>query len=570
MSVNVGFKILGVVAAGCIFLMSGGPSLACGVCKCFNQVSRDNFTGYEEASSKGVEGIEQCKCSSFQVARYTGLSSCDDCGDRWSDWKTIPYGDVNPCPKGCTKTEKLDTDDRFVDLLKHQGKEQWRCVGTPPAPDAMGMNCNVSTRDPFRVALTSSPEKGVFGIGGFDLLANEDRIIALDYDNDGLDEIMAYRPGLGAVTILKLGADGRLKPIGITGSGHVRGVGIAGYDLRDPRDQVVPVDYDGDRHDDLLLYRPGVGVAYTANSDRNKPGVFNRDFKSENGIGGYNLLHPDDRIMVLRHSFDEQADLLAYRPGGGAIFILRFDRRSSQFKSIARFANGMGGIDLLNPLDKIVPFDFNADGNSDLFIYRPGSGGVAVMQGNGQGGFVQVYGQLPDTPGQGGFATFDFKSAQDTVISFDYDGDRRDDLLLYTPGLGRAVVLRSNGDGGFDIALKSFTTGVSGFNLRNVSDQVVPIQFDEDGKADLVFFSPGRGAFFIARSNGSGPGIPEPFTAVYGEGGDMCPSVSRGIGGFDFMDGKDKVLVGHFLHREYQDVLAYRPGNGVVFLLSKK
>jgi hypothetical protein len=45
--------------------------------------------------------------------------------------------------------------------------------------------------------------------------------------------------------------------------------------------------------------------------------------------------------------------------------------------------NGFYDYDLLSTYDRVFPFDYNGDGNKDLFLYRPGSGAVNVVRSNG-------------------------------------------------------------------------------------------------------------------------------------------------------------------------------------------
>jgi hypothetical protein len=46
------------------------------------------------------------------------------------------------------------------------------------------------------------------GIGGFDLARTEDRVLAFDYDHSGkLDHLVLYRPGTGAIYIVRSDLD---------------------------------------------------------------------------------------------------------------------------------------------------------------------------------------------------------------------------------------------------------------------------------------------------------------------------------------------------------------------------
>jgi hypothetical protein len=135
-------------------------------------------------------------------------------------------------------------------------------------------------------------------IGGYDLLDAADRIIPFDYDGSGrLDHLLLYRPGQGTVYILRNDA-GTFTPVFAEGA---PGIGIGTYDLAEPADRIIPFDYGSSgRLDHLLLYRPGGGAVYIL---RNDAGVFTPVFAVSdpgNGIGTYDLADPADRDHSLR------------------------------------------------------------------------------------------------------------------------------------------------------------------------------------------------------------------------------------------------------------------------------
>ena len=98
------------------------------------------------------------------------------------------------------------------------------------------------------------------GIGGDDLASPADRVVAYDYDGSGkLDHLVCYRPGTGAIFIVKKNADGTFAAV--YSQGDPGGAGIGGYNLASPADQVFAYDYDGTgKLDHLVCYRPGTGL----------------------------------------------------------------------------------------------------------------------------------------------------------------------------------------------------------------------------------------------------------------------------------------------------------------------
>ena len=272
------------------------------------------------------------------------------------------------------------------------------------------------------------------------------------------------------------------------------------------------LDFDGDGKKDLLLYSPGEGHVCILMS--NEDGTLTEKYDSTNGIGGYDLASPADRILVFDFDGDGKDDLLLYRPGRGAVFVLKSngDGTFTTVYTQGDGGHGIGGYDLTSPADRILVFDYNGDGKDDLLLYRPGRGAVFVLKSNGDGTFTTVYAQGDGGHGIGGY---DLASPADQILVFDYDGDGKDDLLLYRPGRGAVFALKSNGDGTFTTvcAQGDGGHGIGGYDLASPVDQILVFDYDGDGKDDLLLYRPGHGAAFVVKSNGDGT-----FTAVYAQG----------------------------------------------------
>jgi hypothetical protein len=235
-------------------------------------------------------------------------------------------------------------------------------------------------------------------------------------------------------------------------------VGCAlGFDLRSPNDQALPFDYDGDGKQDLFFYRPGSGAAWVDRSkgDGTFPSVYtvgDNGSAPPNGIAGFDLLSPNDQVLAFDYNGDGKQDLFLYRPGSGAAFVARSNGDGTFTAVYAQGAGGSGiaGFDFKSPDDRVLAFDYDGDGKQDLFFYRPGSGAAFVARSNGDGTFTGVFtvGDNGTAP-PNGIAGFDLLSANDNVLMFDYNGDGKQDLFLYRAGSGAAWVIRSNGDGTF-------------------------------------------------------------------------------------------------------------------------
>ena len=352
--------------------------------------------------------------------------------------------------------------------------------------------------------------------------------------NEGL---LLYRPGQGAISVIRSSGTGTFDSIYNVGdNGSLAPNGVAGFDLLSAADRIVALDYNGDKRPDLFLYRPGGGAAYVGRS--NGDGTFTQVY-GQSGIIGYDLASTADVALAFDYNGDGKEDLFLYRPGSGAAYVGRSNGDGS-FTPVYAQSTGIAGYDLSQPVDRVIAFDYNGDGRSDLFLYRPGGGSAYVGRSNGDGSFSPVYGQV-------GIAGYDLASTADRVLALDYDGDGKDDLFLYRPGGGAAYVAHSNGDGTFTQVYGQ--SGIAGYDLQSAADRVLVFDYNGDGKDDLLLYRPGSGAIYVARSNGDGS-----FSRVYGQ---------NGLAGFDLTSANDRVLSFDYNANGLADLFLYRPGGGL-------
>jgi subtilisin family serine protease len=136
--------------------------------------------------------------------------------------------------------------------------------------------------------------------------------------------------------------------------------------------------------------------------------------------------------------------------------------------------------------------DFNADGNPD--IVSGGTGGAAILLGNGTGGFA--------TP-----ANFD--AGGNIVTAFaagDFNGDSKLDLAATNSQSNGISILLGTGTGGFGVPAK-FNAGIN-------PQSVVAGDFNADGKLDLAVANQGSNNVSILLGTGTGSfGNPTNFNA---------------------------------------------------------
>jgi hypothetical protein len=133
----------------------------------------------------------------------------------------------------------------------------------------------------------------------------------------------------------------------------------------------------------------------------------------------------------------------------------------------------------------IVAGDWNKDGNPDVAIANFSGNTVAVLLGNGTGGFT-----LAGTVAVG--------AAPLAIVTADFNADGNPDLAVSNFSGPSLSILLGNGTGGFSQAAGSPIT-VAG-TPRNLA----VIDFNADGKVDLGFSNPGNSTVAIYQGNGTG------------------------------------------------------------------
>ena len=175
--------------------------------------------------------------------------------------------------------------------------------------------------------------------------------------------------------------------------------------------------------------------------------------------------------------------------------------------SLYYLANGSGAVYRIRYVT--ADFDYDADGRSDVSVFRPSSATWYLQRS------------------RDGFYGVQFGVATDRIAPADYDGDGRTDVAVYRPSTGYWYILKSgNGTVTFD------RFGVS-------EDLPVPADRDGDGLADLSVFRPSTGIWYYKSS------------------------ISGTLVGAQFGTNGDKPIVGNFDGDTVPDLAVFRPSTGV-------
>lgn len=376
-------------------------------------------------------------------------------------------------------------------------------------------------------------------LGGWTFAAG-DRVVPFDRDHDGkTDDLFVYRPGTAQ----------KYSVLSRDASGSYATVDTATWvSLDNAADQVVAMDYDHDGlDDDLVAYRPVAGgfgrvsaITWDAATDTYAPLTGPRD----GGLGGFDLTNAADRLVPFEGPGTGSRTLvLGYRPGAKSAWaIKRLDRGESQYELAHESNAGVAGFDLSNAADKAIAYDFDHSGRADhVLLYRPGGRLVVIAERLADGTYAEVHRGT-------GIGDWPLDNAVDKMVAFDFEGDGKlDDLLVYRPGVGsttvRNVAVYSRDASGQFVKKYQNSWGV----VLNAEDpQLVPVDYDGDSRLDEIMqYDPGAGGT-AAVVAGPTFGYVMPHTAS--------------LGGWAFAAG-DRITPFDADHDgKPNDLLVYRPG----------
>ena len=252
--------------------------------------------------------------------------------------------------------------------------------------------------------------------------------------------------------------------------------------------RLVPVSFTGDGRSDLVVFRPSDGAFakwYNGNG-----GFIYQPLRF---IGGKPGTWSDAQLIPIDFDGNGKVDVMAFRRSDGAFAKWYTDPNDNvgpdfDYQAVRHIGGKPGAWSDA----QLIPIDFDGNGKMDILAFRPSDGAFAKWYSdpNGKVGPDFDYQAVRHIGGKPGA----WSDAQ--LIPIDFDGNGKMDILAFRPSDGAFAKWYSDPNGkvgpDFNYQAVQFIGGKPG---AWTGAQLIPIDFDGNGKVDILVFRPSDGAF---------------------------------------------------------------------------
>jgi hypothetical protein len=267
--------------------------------------------------------------------------------------------------------------------------------------------------------------------------------------------------------------------------------------------QMIPGDFNGDGKTDMLVFRSSDGAFWKWYGDSGGRSADFSFYQQQRFIGGKAGVVTGAQMIPGDFNGDGKTDILVFRSSDGAFWKWYGDAGGPSadfsFYQQQRFIGGKAGV---VQGAQMIPADFNGDKKTDILIFRSSDGAFWKWYGDtgGPSADFSSYQQQRFIGGKAGVVM----GAQ--MIPGDFNGDGKTDILVFRSSDG--AFWKWYGDTGGPSADFSFYQQqrfIGGQAGVVMGAQMIPADFNGDKKKDILVFRSSDGAFWKWYGDTGGP-----------------------------------------------------------------